>query len=225
VELERLPSPDRITDAVYDHVRAAIVSGQLAAGSRLSVPVLANALGVSRSPVREAIVRLTHERLAREEPRRGAVVAEVGLRELAALYEVREVLEGLSARLATIRSDPELLEEMLALLRQHETAVKRDELSKHVEYDTKFHSLMRRSAQNSDLTRFLDNIQAQVKLAMLTTTVTAGPQRALADHLLIYRRILDKDPDGAEQAARDHVRRLRESLLCQADATEESSAR
>ncbi|MHB8293828.1 MAG: GntR family transcriptional regulator [Acidimicrobiales bacterium] len=218
VQLERLPASDRITDVVYNEVRDAIVSGRLTAGSRLSVPALASALGVSRSPVREAVVRLTHERLAREAPRRGAIVAEVGLRELATLYEVREVLEGLAARLASRHSNPDLASSMRTLLRHHEEALHHEELSKHVEYDMEFHGMIRRVAQNRELMRLLDNIQTQVRVAMLTTAVSAGPRQALADHVAIYERIADGDSDGAERAAREHVVRLREALLHQAGA-------
>lgn len=222
MELEQLPVSERITDTVYEHVRAAILSGRLAAGSRLSVPALAAVLGVSRSPVREALVRLTHDRLAREEPRRGAVVAGISLRELAALYEVREVLEGLAARLsvAGCLKHPELLEEMCSLLRRHEDALEHGEFSKHVEFDTEFHEVLRRGAGNPELVRLLDNIQVQVRVAMLTTTVTAGPRKALTDHVAIYQRVLDQDPDGAEEVARHHIRRLRENLLEQADAAQ-----
>jgi DNA-binding GntR family transcriptional regulator len=102
--LGRLPPADRIADTVDEKLCNAIFARTLQPGTRLSVPALAAELGVSRSPVREAVLRLTQERLAREEPRRGAVVAHIGPRELTALYEVREVLEGLAARLAVENS-------------------------------------------------------------------------------------------------------------------------
>src|SRR5579875_1256952 len=105
MHLERLPAAatDRIADAVYERIRDAIFTGALPPDARLSVPALADRLGVSRSPVREAVMRLIHDRLAVEEPRRGAVIARIEPADLIHIYEVREALEGLAVSLAARR--------------------------------------------------------------------------------------------------------------------------
>lgn len=219
-DLGPLPPSDRITDVVYDRLRAAILSSQLQAGSRLSVPALADALGVSRSPVREAIIRLINDRLVTEERRRGAMVAEIGLWELASLYEIREVLEGLAARLATEHRQPTFLAELQELLRYHEEGIASGAAERAFDADIAFHLAVRKATGNVVLVDLLDNIQTQVRLAMLTTSATAGPQLALEDHRLIYREINAGNTIGAEHAARKHVSRLRDSLLHQAVARE-----
>lgn len=214
MHLERLPAAatDRIADAVYERIRDAIFTGALPPGARLSVPALADRLGVSRSPVREAVVRLIQDRLAVEEPRRGAVVARIELADLIRIYEVREVLEGLAVGLAARRDDPELADRLADVLHEHEHAVTSGDLAAHTELDMRFHSLIRHGCGNPEVARLLDDIQVQVRLAMLTTTVTAGPQKALADHQAIYSAIRDRDPAQAERYARAHVSRLREAL-------------
>lgn len=215
MDLDRLPTraTDRIADAVYERIRDAIFAGTLPPGARLSVPSLADRLGVSRSPVREAVVRLTQNRLAVEEPRRGAVVTRIGKAELARIYEVREVLEGLTARLAARRGDPQLSAKLADVLQEHERAVEADDIAAHTEIDMRFHSLIRHSCGNPEAARLLDDIQTQIRLAMLTTTVTAGPHKAVADHRALYRAIRDRDPGQAEHTARAHIARLREALL------------
>ena len=208
-----LAPSDRIADSVYTALRDAIFAGTLRPGTRLSVPALASQLGVSRSPVREAVLRLTQEQLAREEPRRGAVVASVGPEELARLYEVREVLEGLAARLAVENCGRRLVTDLEAVLAYHAQAVEDAALDTHMEADMRFHSLIRKASGNPELIGILDSIQTRVRLAMITTTVTAGPRRALADHQAILDAISSGDPGEAERRAREHVSRLRRSLL------------
>jgi DNA-binding GntR family transcriptional regulator len=198
---------------VYESLRDAIFAGTLRPGDRLRVPVLAEKLGVSRSPVREAVLRLTQERLAWEEPRHGAVVAVIGRRELAGLYQVREVLEGLAARLAAGRGDAQLADRLREVLSDHEQAVDEADLSRHMEVDMLFHSLVRCASGNAEVVRLHGEIQTRVRLAMLTTAVTGGLRNALTDRRAIYDKIRAGDAERAEGAAKAHVARLRCSLL------------
>lgn len=213
-------SADRIADAVYARLRDEMFSGALAPGARLSVPALAERLRVSRSPVREAVLRLTQEGLATEEPRRGAVVARVGAHELAALYDVREVLEGLAARLAVENSGRRLVDRLHDAFAEHEKAVDAADVDGHMAADVQFHALVRQAAGNPEVLRLLDDIQAKVRLAMRTTTVTGGPRRALDDHRAILSAVESGDPAAAEEAARAHIARLRTALRDEADREE-----
>jgi DNA-binding GntR family transcriptional regulator len=211
-DLEPLTTTERVTDAVYEALRNGVFSGVLAPGSKLSVPALATRLNVSRSPVREAVVRLTRDRLAVEEPRRGAVVATVSRSQLAELYDVREALEGTAARLAAEKDGPALADRLAEILALHKHAVERADTQEHTELDMRFHSAIRETAGNSYLSELLDQIQAQVRLAMLTTMVTAGPHRALEDHRAIVAALRTGNGDWAEDAARKHIRRLAQAL-------------
>jgi DNA-binding GntR family transcriptional regulator len=213
VALTELAPMERVGDAVYEAIREAIFSGAVGPGSKLSVPLLAQQLGVSRSPVREAVLRLTQERLAIEEPRRGAVVAEVTVEDLAGLYEVRSVLEGLAARLAVERASGSLVPELQALVDAHSQVVRLGDLAQHRELDVRFHRRIRQEAGNPELLSLLDGIQARVRLAMLVTSVTSGPIRAIEDHQAIIDAIESGDPERAERVARSHPMRMREALL------------
>ena len=223
-----LAPTDRIADSVYAALRDAIFAGRLRPGARLSVPALAGQFGVSRSPVREAVLRLTQERLAHEEPRRGAVVASVNVAELARLYEVREVLEGLAARLAVQNRGRRLVDELTSVLAAHAEAIADlppgphpdtaggpawAALDAHMSADMRFHGLIREASANPELIGMLEAIQTRVRLAMVTTSVTAGPHLAVADHRAILAAISAADPDLAERRAREHITRLRQNLL------------
>lgn len=216
-------STDRIADAIYERIREEIFTGALPPGARLSVPALAERLEVSRSPVREAVLRLVQDRLADEEPRRGAVVAQIGARELAAIYDVREVLEGLAARLAVENSGRRLVTALHDVLADHERAVRDTDVAAVTDADMRFHSLVRHAADNPEVVRLLDGVQTQVRLAMRTTRVTAGPRQAIDDHRAILTAIESGDPSAAEYAARAHIYRLRSALLQQAEQAGEGS--
>jgi DNA-binding GntR family transcriptional regulator len=210
--LDPLRPQDRIADNVYASLREAIFEGRLKPGTKLSVPALARQLGVSRSPVREAVLRLTQDQLASEESRRGAVVASIGLDALIRLYEVREVLEGLASRLATERGRPGMVKDLAEALAAHQAAVDSDDHAAHTRADMRFHQILRDNCDNPSLAEQLLALQAQVRLGMLTTTMTAGPALALADHRAIYDAVRAGDADRAEERGRAHIARLRRSL-------------
>jgi DNA-binding GntR family transcriptional regulator len=213
MEIAPLPEPTLLAESAYERLRDAIFSGAIPPGARLSVPTLAARLGVSRSPVREAIARLCQERLARDEPRRGAVVAMIGPGELAALYEVRAALEGVATRLAVEHGDADFIAQLKATLAEHQQAVDTNSWEGHQRADAQFHSRIRHAAGNDELLRVLDSIQARVRLGMLTTSVVSGPAQALEDHRSIYDAIERRDADAAERRAKAHIERLRDVLL------------
>jgi DNA-binding GntR family transcriptional regulator len=202
----------RIADSVFDGLREAVLDGKLAPGSKLSVPALAQQLNVSRSPVREAVARLIADGLAVDNPRRGAVVATITSADLAELYEVRSSLESVVTRLAVERTGPALADELDQILAEHRAALDSGDSQVIQQCDAAFHKLLRRASRHAYAIRLLDQIQSQVKLAMRTTMVTAGPERALQDHRDITAAIRLGDAELAERRARDHIHRLRDAL-------------
>lgn len=209
--------PGRLADSVYERLIEEVFSGDLAAGERLSVPAIAGRLGVSRSPVRDAVLRLAQEGLADGEPGRGAVVARVQSTDLAGIYEVREVLEGLAARLAVENAGRRLVKALAEVLERDREYVRSGDIGRHMEADMAFHSQIREASGNPEVVRVLDSIQSKVRLAMLTTTVSGGLPQALRDHRAILTAIKRADPEAAESAARKHVARLRAVLLAADD--------
>ncbi len=212
MSLEAVPARTRITDDVYSRLLAAILDHALPPGGRLSVPALAAKLQVSRTPVREAVIRLIREGLAVEEPRRGAVLAQFDSADLVRIYEVREALEGMASRLAATRATTAQRVELREIFDEHADAVRRQDYGRHFELDMRFHALVREAAGNEDLAALLDQIQIKIRIAMVTTVVSSGPGEALADHERILSAIEARAPRRAEDAAGKHIRRLRELL-------------
>jgi DNA-binding GntR family transcriptional regulator len=211
--MELVAAPSRLVDTVYERIREAILDGTLEPGQKLSVPALAQTLGVSRSPIVAAVQRLIQDGLAVEEPRKGAVVTLISVPELIRLYEIREVLEGLSARLAAERATAATVQQMGEVLGRHEAAVvSDDQVSRQVE-NVNFHRLIREASENPELARWLDAIQSQVKLAMRRTGAYKDDvELTVREHRAILQAIQSRDGDAAERVARIHIRRVREKL-------------
>lgn len=198
----------KASSAVYDVLHVRIVSGQLKPGARLSIPAIARELGVSRSPVREAVLALVGEGLAQEALNRGAIVSQFTPAALVSLYEAREALEGMAARLAATHFDRDLRERMLAILREHTEVARRGDFLRHIEVDAAFHLEIRQAAQSPTVSRMLDEIQAQVAVAMRSTSATGGMIQAVSEHRAIFGALAAGDIEESERAARRHIQRL-----------------
>lgn len=211
-----------LADQAYTALRDAILSHALPPGTKLSVPEVARQLDISRSPAREAITRIQHDGLADYMPHRGAVVSRIDLEALAQIYAIREVLEGLAARLAAERASEPWLAGLQELWDAHAEAVESGDTARHVELDGEFHHRIREAAGNERLAESLDRLQGQIRLAMATTSRRGGgPPVALAEHRAILDAIRTGDGDQAERVAREHIRRLQESLHAASEASME----
>lgn len=206
----------RVGEHVYRALRNRILTGDLPPGSRLSVPAIAREFGLSRSPLRDAVLQLVREGLAEETLNRGAVVRQFSREHLISLYEAREALEGMAARLATAGFSPAVRRRLLDLLAQHDEIVAAGDFTRHIDVDAAFHREIRQAASSPALARMLEEIQGQVMVAMRSTSVSGGMVQAVADHRRIFEALASGDPDTSEAAARRHIARLRE--LLRADA-------
>jgi DNA-binding GntR family transcriptional regulator len=195
-------------DAIYRDLRDRIVAGEITPGSRLSVPALAQKYHVSRSPVREAVLRLVQSGIARQSLHAGAVVAPVDLGELVGVYEAREGLEWAAARLAAARQERGLRRRLLEILTEHEQVAATGDFARHVELDAAFHRAVRQAAHSLLVESMLDDIQDRVVIAMRSTSVSGGMRQAVADHRRIFEAVSAGDVEAAGAAASGHIARL-----------------
>ena len=202
---EPLTSRQRLADHVYDVLRGRILAGSLVPGDRLSVPLLAAELEVSRSPVREAVQRLVVEGLADEELHRGARVAGVDAAGLADVFVVRAVLEGLAAALAATSDTTELVARLSTAIADHTHAIRADDEQAIIAADQAFHRVVLEAAGNPHLDRALGPLLGRTRVSMLSADLSRWPRMALAEHKAILAAISEGDALAAERAARDHV--------------------
>lgn len=199
-----------MTDSVTDALREAILSGVLTPAAWLREDELAHCLDVSRTPVREALRRLSDEGLTQRVANRGTVVTQMSMDEILAVYSVRESLEGLAARTAAIRRPNGLVEELQRIhARMSGTEVM--DPADVATLNLEFHRVIRDAAGNPYLTRFLTQVEHAVRRFGTTTYAEAGrTEGAVDEHFGILEAIAAGDPDLAEQRAVEHMRRARE---------------
>jgi DNA-binding GntR family transcriptional regulator len=148
--LERLARPRSLTELVIHEIRELIVSGRLGLGEQLSESVLAEQLGVSRTPVREAFLRLETERLVEVRPQRGTFVFQYNEAELRDICELREVLETGALRIALSHNREALIEQLENAVRTAETA-HISELGDYQSFDNAFHEALIKASENQEL--------------------------------------------------------------------------
>jgi DNA-binding GntR family transcriptional regulator len=195
---------------VSDELRRLVVTGELAPGSRIVEDRLAERLGVSRNPVREALQALAAEGFVEILPRRGAVVAQITPEQAEDLFDVRTALEPLAARLAARRTDPDgigRLRDVLALARK---ATDLGELDQLASYNTDFHSLVVELSGNDYLGLLVAPMAKRVQWVFRTSAARRAPH-SWTEHEELLRAIASGDEDHAEAVARAHVAAARAS--------------
>ena len=151
-----------LRDVVFNTLRQAILRGELKPGERLMEIQLANKLGVSRTPIREAIRKLELEGLVLMIPRRGAEVAEITEKSLRDVLEVRAALEELAVDLACDRISPEDIENLKEAAKEFEAALQGGDVTEYAEADVKFHDIIYLATDNQRLIQLLYNLREQM---------------------------------------------------------------
>ncbi len=212
--LPELAPPASLTALAYEAIRSAITARTIPAGSKLSVPQLASQLKVSRTPVKEALARLEREGLVTTIPNRGAFVSLLDASDISEVYQIREMLEGLVARLAVARAERPAILALRQLVRSQQEALRSGDVAAIMRADMAFHRHLQTLAGNGRLTALLQNLQDQIRIVFATSiTIPGRREKAVAEHRHILAAIEQGDPEAAEQAAREHIRRVREAVL------------
>ena len=188
----------------YDRLRRLIVDRSLEPGSLLSEPELAGQLGVSRTPVREALATLTAEGLAVKLSSNRTIVAPVSLEELGHVYDVRARLEGLIAADAATRvtsDDARILERQVSLMERL-----RDDYAEVVRIGADFHDHLCTMSGNEVAGSMLHIVRAHVdRYRALTTAEPGRSSDAVDEHRLVFEAVVSGDADRAERAMREHI--------------------
>jgi DNA-binding GntR family transcriptional regulator len=190
--------------AVLEAVRNRIIDGDWAPGERLMEDQIAADLAVSRNPVREALQALAAEGFVELEPRRGARVAVVSEERTRELFEMREALEGLVARLAAERRTEPQLRELVALVDEGRGAAAEQRHEVLPGLNTRFHHVLGAAAGNSMLTESVDRLSHLIEW-VYRRSIAARSAQSWAEHQAIVRAIEVRDADEAERCARRHV--------------------
>ncbi len=204
----------RLTDEAAQVLREAILTGEIASGTRLRQVQLATQLGISRTPLREALMKLEQEGLIELLPGGGLRVAVLNLDEAVELYDIREVLDGLAARLAAQRIDERGIRDLERhLMRMRECLTRQDAHTWFVAH-VAFHDWIFRASGNGRLQALSSVVRLSIqRFHPVLLTTPNRPVEAYQEHRDIFEAIQVHDPEAAERLARAHIARAKEIAL------------
>lgn len=204
-----------VRQKAYEHLKSAILSGRLDPGKRLAEEHLAEELGVSRTPVREALHKLELEGLIKPLETRGFVVSKDSREEVEELFDMRAILEGYGLRVISEKVSENLLEQLDRLIENAEDALRRKQLKEVFKWNTQFHDTLHRMvSEKKRLHRLLVNVRKYVlRYREDTLQYPDGGRRAVDGHHKIVMALRLKDPDLCERVMREHIQEAKEDAI------------
>ena len=203
-----------LRDVVFNTLRQAILTGELKPGERLMEIHLADRLGVSRTPIREAIRKLELEGLVVMIPRKGAQVAKITEKNLKDVLEVRRALDTLAVRLACKRMNDTYKKQLREACDEFAKVVKCSNTKDITEADVRFHDIINQSTGNDRLIQLVNNLAEQMYRYRLEYIKDAAYHNRLIDeHEEIYNAILERDEERAAKAVVVHIDNQEASIL------------
>jgi DNA-binding GntR family transcriptional regulator len=195
-------SRQRLSNQVYDILKDMIANHRFNPGTRINVEQITKEVGASRTPVWEAVHRLIQEGLLVSIPNRGVFMAALTPKHAIELYTVREVLEGLAARLAIANMDDKTLKKMTKCLEEQLKVIEKEDLVGYSRLDYDFHAMVYEASGNRTLQEMLETIKNKMRpIAMHISPILSNLYH---DHEAILEAFKNRDPDKAEAAFRSH---------------------
>jgi len=203
----------KVTDWVYEELKAAIVELRLAPGNPLREATLAEQLGVSKTPIREALTRLEQEGLVETTSFKGAVVSDYSRQDLTEIYELRELLETAAVRIAAESMDDEA-RARLERISDESQGLKTGNAAHLATLISEFDDVLFDQVHNSRIKALIENLRAHLtRIGHLTEGIPGRIEASVDEHKRIVEAIAANDPVAAENHLRDHIRSVRDDQL------------
>ncbi|HSR10564.1 MAG TPA: GntR family transcriptional regulator [Thermodesulfobacteriota bacterium] len=198
----------------YHGLKRIILEGRIGPGKKLNEGDLAKALGISRTPVREAINRLEKEGLVEIFPQRGAFVVRFSEKDIYELFLLRENLEGLAARLAAENMNDASLGRLESCVEGFKEPFNDKDTQRYAREDFKFHQTIVNLSDAKRLIRLVSTLHDHIRIYSLTTRGLSDRMKSsLKEHRQIIESLGRRDPDASDQAMRQHIRRVRDGVM------------
>lgn len=210
-----------LRERVIGSIREAIESGAIKPGSRLVEASIAEQMGISRAPVREAIQHLEQEGFVRSIPRKGSFVIELARQDIAEIYSLRSALEGLAIKLAMPSITEKEIQDLEALVVDMGAAADKRDMSQLVESDHGFHEYLVRLSNNSRLVHAWLRMSAQMRVFfMMKDKLYKDPIDIVRTHDPIIEALRSGDPELAHDSLIQHIVEAGELVIASIDEEE-----
>jgi len=204
-----------VRERAYGHLKTAILEGRLNPAERLTEEHLAEELGVSRTPVREALHKLESEGLIKPLETRGFIVYPDSREDVEELFEIRGILEGYALKIISEKISEEDLERLNGFIEKAEEALKRKRINEIFRWNTKFHDTLHGMvAEKKRFHRLIVDMRKYVlRFRENTLQYPDAGKRTIDGHRKILLALRLKDPDLCERTMREHIRQAKEDAL------------
>lgn len=211
--LTESPSLDKLA---YDQIKEAILTFKFLPNQALIEGELASQLGISKTPVRDALMRLEKEGLVVRVAYKGTYVSDINNDDMANIFQIRMALEGLAIRLAARRLTADDLRHMADLLESHKGALAARDFTRVSKINSEFHNVIISGCANPLLQQMLLNLDDHLKrYRLLSISQGVRMDKSVPEHQAIFNALQERDPDKAEQAMRAHLESAMKDLYKQ----------
>ncbi len=203
-----------LRDVIFTTLRDAIVTGELKPGERLMEVALAEKMGVSRTPVREAVRRLEMEGLVTMTPRKGTHVAELSVKDIMDVLEVRAALDKLATQLAAGRIRQDNIRRLESIHRQYIASLQKENLPGAIKKDVEFHDVIYQASGNNKLMSVAANLREQIyRFRVLYLKDFSNAEDVLLEHQNILKALEAHDATRAGQLAEEHITHQQQAII------------
>jgi DNA-binding GntR family transcriptional regulator len=199
---------------VFDNLKQAIIRGKIAPGEWLVESHIAQMLGISRTPVREAIHKLEREGLIERQPRGGFTVLGLGREDIEETFGIRSVLEGYAAKLATVKHQSRELKALEEKIEEFQICLKKRQLDLLPEINTEFHDLLYALSKSPRLIHMINALRDQIfRFRQMILKDDKLARISNEDHIRMLNFMRKRDAVGVERLVRDHILRGQDEIL------------
>ncbi len=208
------PQRKSLGDHVFDNLKNAIVKGDMAPGNRLVESRIAEALNISRTPIREAIHKLEREGYLQKLPRGGFIVLGLSREGIEETFGIRAILESYAARLAALKHQKEELEPLKNKVEEYEVGLKKNRLEPLTRINTEFHDLLYALSHSPKLNKMINDLGDQIyRFRQIILKDETLAKISNEDHKKMLLMIENREAVGVEQLVREHILRGQSAVL------------
>jgi len=213
-ELFKINDYELLSKKVYRILKERIIKGDLAQGSKLFEAKIAKQLGVSRTPIREAIRELAAEGFVKISPNQGVEISNISIEDIQEVLQIRGVLEGLAAKLAATKITKEKIKELESFNKNMEKFISKDDILNFIKESEKFHGLILDICGNNRLVQIRKNLDDQIhRYRSMSLNIPRRPEYALEEHKKITEALKQGDLAKADELSKMHIENVLKNIL------------
>jgi DNA-binding GntR family transcriptional regulator len=213
-KLFKINDYELLSKKVYRILKERIIKGDLAQGSKFLEAKIAKQLGISRTPVREAMRELAAEGFVKISPNQGAVINNISIEDVQEVLQIRAVLEGLAAKLAATKITKGKIKELESFNKNMEEFINKNDILDFIKESEKFHELILDIYGNSRLIQIRKNLYDQIhRYRSISLNIPGRPKYALEEHKKITEALKQGDSAKADELSKIHIEKVLKNIV------------